>query len=79
MRCGTWENLTTSGPVESRLSRTDMVIIGAGPVGLFTVFASVLPSMKCQVIGSLPKIGGQCAEFYPDKPIYDIPAVPDRS
>ena len=56
--------------------RTDMIIVGAGPVGLFTVFEAGLLSMSCHLIDNLDKIGGQCAELYPDKPIYDIPAVP---
>jgi thioredoxin reductase (NADPH) len=56
--------------------RTDMVIIGAGPVGLFAVFEAGLLSIKCQLIDNLDKVGGQCAELYPDKPIFDIPAVP---
>jgi len=56
--------------------RTDMVIIGAGPVGLFAVFEAGLLNIKCEVIDNLDKIGGQCAELYPDKPIFDIPAVP---
>jgi thioredoxin reductase (NADPH) len=55
---------------------TDMVIIGAGPVGLFAVFAAGLLGLRCQLVDNLDKIGGQCAELYPDKPIYDIPAVP---
>jgi thioredoxin reductase (NADPH) len=58
------------------VNRTDMVIIGAGPCGLFTVFEAGLLGMKCQLVDNLDKIGGQCAELYPDKPIYDIPAVP---
>ncbi len=56
--------------------QTDMVIIGAGPCGLFAVFEAGLLGMKCQLVDNLDKIGGQCAELYPDKPIYDIPAVP---
>jgi thioredoxin reductase (NADPH) len=56
--------------------RTDMVIIGAGPVGLFAVFEAGLLNMRCEVIDNLDRIGGQCAELYPDKPIFDIPAVP---
>ncbi len=56
--------------------RTDMVIIGAGPVGLFAVFEAGLLGLSCHLIDNLDKIGGQCAELYPDKPIYDIPAVP---
>ena len=55
---------------------TDAVIIGAGPVGLFQVFELGLLEIKAQVIDSLPEIGGQCIELYPDKPIYDIPAIP---
>ena len=55
---------------------TDVVIIGAGPVGLFQVFELGLQGLKSVVIDSLPVIGGQCAELYPDKPIYDIPALP---
>ena len=55
---------------------TDAVIIGAGPVGLFQVFELGLLEIKAHVIDSLPYPGGQCVELYPDKPIYDIPAVP---
>jgi thioredoxin reductase (NADPH) len=55
---------------------TDAVIVGAGPVGLFQVFELGLLEIKAHVIDSLPIVGGQCMELYPDKPIYDIPAVP---
>ena len=55
---------------------TDVVIIGAGPVGLFAVFELGLLDIKCHVIDILPKVGGQCAELYPEKPIYDIPGFP---
>jgi len=55
---------------------TDAVIIGAGPVGLFQVFELGLLEIKTHVIDSLPEVGGQCIELYPDKPIYDIPAIP---
>ena len=55
---------------------TDAVIIGAGPVGLFQVFELGLLEIKAHVIDSLPEVGGQCTELYPDKPIYDIPAIP---
>jgi thioredoxin reductase (NADPH) len=55
---------------------SDAVIIGAGPVGLFQVFELGLLEIKAHVIDSLPAVGGQCVELYPDKPIYDIPAVP---
>jgi thioredoxin reductase (NADPH) len=59
------------GPIE-----TDAVVIGAGPVGLFQVFELGLLEVKAHVIDSLGYPGGQCVELYPDKPIYDIPAVP---
>ncbi len=55
---------------------TDAVIIGAGPVGLFQVFELGLLEIKAHLIDSLPEVGGQCIELYPDKPIYDIPAIP---
>jgi thioredoxin reductase (NADPH) len=55
---------------------TDVVIIGAGPCGLFAVFELGLNDMKCHLIDILDKPGGQCAELYPEKPIYDIPAIP---
>jgi thioredoxin reductase (NADPH) len=64
-------NSTFSGAIEA-----DAVIIGAGPVGLFQVFELGLLEIKSHVIDSLPAVGGQCVELYPDKPIYDIPAVP---
>ena len=54
----------------------DIIIVGAGPVGLFTVFEAGLLGLKCHLIDNLDKIGGQCAELYPEKPIYDIPGVP---
>ena len=57
-------------------TQTDAVIIGAGPVGLFQVFELGLLEIKAHVIDSLPAPGGQCIELYPDKPIYDIPAIP---
>ncbi|MCX8516310.1 MAG: NAD(P)/FAD-dependent oxidoreductase [Alphaproteobacteria bacterium] len=56
--------------------KTDAVIIGAGPVGLFAVFELGLHGIACHVVDILDKPGGQCAELYPDKPIYDIPALP---
>ena len=61
----------SNSPIE-----TDAVIIGAGPVGLFQVFELGLLEIKAHVIDSLPEVGGQCIELYPDKPIYDIPAIP---
>ena len=54
----------------------DIVIIGAGPVGLFTVFEAGLLGLKCILIDNLDKVGGQCPELYPEKPIYYIPGVP---
>jgi thioredoxin reductase (NADPH) len=60
----------------SAMIKTDIIIIGAGPVGLFTVFEAGLLKLKCHLIDSLPQSGGQCAEIYPKKPIYDIPGFP---
>jgi len=60
----------------SQTIETDAVIVGAGPVGLFQVFELGLLEIKCHIIDSLAYPGGQCIELYPDKPIYDIPAVP---
>ena len=57
--------------------KTDVLVIGAGPVGLFAVHQLGLIGLKTEVIDNLDKIGGQCIELYPDKPIYDIPAVPE--
>ncbi len=59
--------------------KTDVVIIGAGPIGLFAVFELGLLDMKAHLIDILDKIGGQCAELYPEKPIYDIPGIPYTS
>lgn len=56
---------------------TDILIIGAGPTGLFTVFEAGLLKMKCHLIDALPQAGGQCSELYPKKPIYDIPGSPE--
>jgi len=57
--------------------KTDILIIGAGPTGLFTVFEAGLLKLKCHLIDALPQAGGQCSEIYPKKPIYDIPAYPE--
>ena len=57
--------------------KTDILIIGAGPTGLFTVFEAGLLKMKCHILDSLTQPGGQCIELYPKKPIYDIPAYPE--
>jgi len=57
--------------------KTDILIIGAGPTGLFTVFEAGLLKLKCHLIDALPQPGGQCSEIYPKKPIYDIPGFPE--
>ena len=57
--------------------KTDILIIGAGPTGLFTVFEAGLLKLKCHLIDALPQAGGQCSEIYPKKPIYDIPGFPE--
>ena len=59
------------------MKKTDALIIGAGPTGLFTAHQLKLIGLECEVVDNLDKIGGQCIELYPDKPIYDIPAVPE--
>lgn len=66
-------------PLERASFTTDVAIIGAGPVGLFTVFECGMLGMSCRVIDALEGIGGQCAALYPEKPIYDIPAYPEIS
>tara|TARA_Y100000590_G_scaffold452777_1_gene596600 strand:- start:202 stop:1224 length:1023 start_codon:yes stop_codon:yes gene_type:complete len=57
--------------------KTDVLVIGAGPVGLFVVHQLGIIGLKAEVVDNLDKIGGQCIELYPDKPIYDIPAIPE--
>ena len=57
--------------------KTDVIIIGAGPVGLFAVHQLGIKGLKAVVVDNLDKAGGQCIELYPDKPIYDIPAIPE--
>ena len=59
------------------IHQTDVVVIGAGPVGLFSVFECGMLRLKCHMIDALDMIGGQCAALYPEKPIYDIPAYPE--
>lgn len=56
--------------------RSDVLIVGAGPVGLFAAFEAGVIGLSCQIVDALGKVGGQCTELYPDKPIYDIPAIP---
>ena len=69
-------NNTPGATLAASPIETDAVIVGAGPVGLFQVFELGLLEIKAHVIDSLAEVGGQCIELYPDKPIYDIPAVP---
>ena len=57
------------------MNKTDALIIGAGPTGLFTAHQLNLIGLNCEVVDNLDKIGGQCIELYPDKPIYDIPGI----
>ena len=59
------------------MKKTDALIIGAGPTGLFTAHQLKLIGLDCEIVDNLDKIGGQCIELYPDKPIYDIPAIPE--
>ncbi|SAK90989.1 FAD-dependent pyridine nucleotide-disulfide oxidoreductase [Caballeronia fortuita] len=61
---------------QSEAIKTDVLIIGAGPVGLFAAFEAGVIGLTCQIVDTLGRIGGQCIELYPDKPIYDIPAIP---
>src|ERR1044072_5145237 len=68
--------LEEAAPLPGPAIVADAVIIGAGPVGLFQVFELGLLEIKAHVIDSLAAVGGQCVELYPDKPIYDTPAVP---
>jgi thioredoxin reductase (NADPH) len=68
--------MQSPAPLSTAVIETDAVIIGAGPVGLFQVFELGLLEISAHIIDSLPYPGGQCIELYPDKPIYDIPAVP---
>ncbi len=56
--------------------QTDLLIVGAGPVGLFAVFEAGLLKMRCHLVDYLPQVGGQLSEIYPKKPIYDIPGYP---
>jgi thioredoxin reductase (NADPH) len=69
-------NIKRSTQNKQIMIETDIIIIGAGPVGLFTVFEAGLLKLRCHLIDSLPQPGGQCSEIYPKKPIYDIPGFP---
>src|SRR3989304_8780379 len=62
--------------MQANEASTDVIIVGAGPVGLFAIFQLGLAKPKAQVVDILDRPGGQCAELYPEKPIYDIPSVP---
>ncbi|CAG2143793.1 Ferredoxin--NADP reductase [Cupriavidus yeoncheonensis] len=67
---------TTAQPGAADTTSTDVLIVGAGPVGLFAAFQAGVLGLKCELIDVLDRAGGQCTELYPEKPIYDIPAVP---
>ena len=67
---------TSTAAIDEQVQRTDVAIIGAGPVGLFAVFECGMLQMRCHVIDALAVPGGQCAALYPEKPIYDIPGYP---
>ena len=58
------------------MNKTDVLIIGAGPTGLFCAHQLGIIGLTCEIVDNLDKVGGQCIELYPDKPIYDIPAIP---
>ena len=76
-RCKKLRNFAFNIFKEREMIKTDIVIIGAGPTGLFTVFEAGLLKLKCHLIDALAQPGGQCSEIYPKKPIYDIPAYPE--
>ena len=61
----------------TKIIETDVLIIGSGPAGLFAVHQLGIIGLKAEVVDNLDKIGGQCIELYPDKPIYDIPGIPE--
>ncbi|PMS14408.1 ferredoxin-NADP reductase [Trinickia dabaoshanensis] len=65
-----------AAPGKDGVLRTDVVIIGAGPVGLFAAFEAGVVGLSCHIVDALEQVGGQCIELYPDKPIFDIPAIP---
>jgi thioredoxin reductase (NADPH) len=65
-----------TSPASQHAVRTDVLIVGAGPVGLFAAFEAGVIGLSCQIVDALGEVGGQCIELYPDKPIYDIPAIP---
>ena len=59
------------------MNKKDVLIIGAGPTGLFCAHQLGIIGLSCEIVDNLDKAGGQCIELYPDKPIYDIPAIPE--
>src|SRR5882672_10297308 len=69
-------DMTATPAAEASSLETDVIIIGAGPIGLFAVFELGLLDLKCHLVDILDRPGGQCAELYPEKPIYDIPGLP---
>lgn len=69
--------MTDAHPISE--TETDVIIVGAGPVGLFAIFACGMLEMRCHVVDALDAVGGQCSALYPEKPIYDIPGVPEVS
>src|SRR3569832_1762318 len=73
---GDFEKNAARGDSHANIAKTDVIIIGAGPVGLFAVLECGMQEMHCHIVDALPKPGGQCAELYPEKAIWDIPALP---
>jgi thioredoxin reductase (NADPH) len=69
-------NDMTAAAAETAAIETDVIIIGAGPIGLFAVFELGLLDLKCHLVDILDRPGGQCTELYPEKPIYDVPGIP---
>src|SRR6476660_6038951 len=67
--------MTATPAAEASSLETDVIIIGAGPIGLFAVFELGLLDLKCHLVDILDRPGGQCTELYPEKPIYDIPGL----
>src|SRR6266567_4502488 len=69
-------DMTTTPVAEASSIETDVIVIGAGPIGLFAVFELGLLDLKCHLVDILDRPGGQCTELYPEKPIYDVPGLP---
>src|SRR5262245_15576839 len=69
-------DMTEAPAAEAAVIETDVIIVGAGPIGLFAVFELGLLDLKCHLVDILDRPGGQCTELYPEKPIYDIPGIP---